>query len=232
MDWWVEVSLSRALPLWSRHRRPWPLSGSHWYSSNPIAISRFLNVIHHHADFLYQIRFLLSSSTSGFCFSFPVIMASNFPAIYILFVSIFAAFSISRSSTIGVGYISPLLEIQGRERSPAQVQVAAARGVLRRLLPSHLSSFDFQIVSKVFRFFLQLSVFVIWLSEEVLKRFWFVLYCSVCLKFSLILVFYVHLSRGLSILFILLRKNVMENLALWSGTIGRSGDQGILKFCM
>ncbi|XP_022135500.1 alpha-N-acetylglucosaminidase-like [Momordica charantia] len=75
-------------------------------------------------------------------------MASPFPAIFLIFVSLFAAFSTSRFSTIGVGYISRLLEIQDRERAPAHVQVAAARGVLRRLLPSHLSSFDFQIVSK------------------------------------------------------------------------------------
>ncbi|XP_038880130.1 alpha-N-acetylglucosaminidase-like [Benincasa hispida] len=75
-------------------------------------------------------------------------MASPFSSIFLIFVSIFAAFSTSRSSTIGVGYISRLLEIQDRERAPAYVQVAAARGVLHRLLPSHLSSFDFQIVSK------------------------------------------------------------------------------------
>lgn len=34
------------------------------------------------------------------------------------------------------------------ERSPASVQEAAARGVLQRLLPSHSSSFHFEIVSK------------------------------------------------------------------------------------
>ncbi|KAG6686673.1 hypothetical protein I3842_11G031900, partial [Carya illinoinensis] len=57
-------------------------------------------------------------------------------------------FSLVHSSTIGVGYISRLLELQDRERAPPLLQVAAARAVLRRLLPSHFSSFDFQIVSK------------------------------------------------------------------------------------
>lgn len=76
-------------------------------------------------------------------------MASPFSSTFLIFLSIFAAFSTSQSSTIGVGYISRLLEIQDRERAPAHVQVAAAREVLRRLLPFHLSSFDFQIVSKV-----------------------------------------------------------------------------------
>ncbi|KAA0057895.1 alpha-N-acetylglucosaminidase-like [Cucumis melo var. makuwa] len=75
-------------------------------------------------------------------------MASFFSSTFLIFVTIFAAFSTSRSSTTGVEYISRLLEVQDRERAPAYVQVAAARGVLRRLLPSHLSSFDFQIVSK------------------------------------------------------------------------------------
>ncbi|XP_004301281.1 PREDICTED: alpha-N-acetylglucosaminidase-like [Fragaria vesca subsp. vesca] len=56
--------------------------------------------------------------------------------------------SSSSPSTIGVGYISNVLELQDRERAPPYVQVAAARGVLHRLLPSHSSSFDFQIVSK------------------------------------------------------------------------------------
>ncbi|KAJ4850060.1 hypothetical protein Tsubulata_034420 [Turnera subulata] len=54
----------------------------------------------------------------------------------------------ARSSTIGVEYISRLLEIQERERAPPSVQVAAARGVLRRLLPSHSSAFELRIVSK------------------------------------------------------------------------------------
>ncbi|KAG7021479.1 Alpha-N-acetylglucosaminidase, partial [Cucurbita argyrosperma subsp. argyrosperma] len=75
-------------------------------------------------------------------------MAPPFAAVFLIFLSIFITFSTSFSSTIGVGYISRLLDIQDRERAPSSVQVAAARGVLRRLLPSHLSSFDFQILSK------------------------------------------------------------------------------------
>ncbi|PKI34909.1 hypothetical protein CRG98_044689 [Punica granatum] len=68
-----------------------------------------------------------------------------FPAIPLLLALLFAT---SHSSTVGVGYISRLLETQGRERAPAAVQVAAAKGVLRRLLPSHHSSFEFEIISK------------------------------------------------------------------------------------
>ncbi|CAL1367819.1 unnamed protein product [Linum trigynum] len=68
------------------------------------------------------------------------------PAISVLLLS--CIFSSSESATVGVGSISRLLETQDRERAPPSVQVAAARGVLRRLLPSHSSSFDFRIVSK------------------------------------------------------------------------------------
>ncbi|KAK9925851.1 hypothetical protein M0R45_023115 [Rubus argutus] len=82
-------------------------------------------------------------------------MASAFPAIstttlLLLFFFFFFTSCVlsSSSSTIGVGYISRLLELQDRERAPPYVQLSAARGVLRRLLPSHSSSFDFQIVSK------------------------------------------------------------------------------------
>ncbi|KAH0975576.1 hypothetical protein GBA52_017475 [Prunus armeniaca] len=81
-------------------------------------------------------------------------MASKFPSfsptVTIIFFSLCCALLLNsaHSSAIGIGYISRLLEIQDRERAPPYVQVAAARGVLRRLLPSHSSSFDFQIVSK------------------------------------------------------------------------------------
>ncbi|KAL3512948.1 hypothetical protein ACH5RR_025665 [Cinchona calisaya] len=54
----------------------------------------------------------------------------------------------TESSTIGVSYVSRLLEIQDRERAPPSVQLAAAYGVLNRLIPSHSSSFDFKIISK------------------------------------------------------------------------------------
>ncbi|GMY24880.1 alpha-N-acetylglucosaminidase-like isoform X1 [Fagus crenata] len=76
-------------------------------------------------------------------------MDSQLPAIVFLTL-VLCTFSFAHSSTIGVGYISRILEIQDRERAPPSVQVAAARAVLHRLLPSHSSSFDFQIVSNVF----------------------------------------------------------------------------------
>ncbi|KAL6281186.1 hypothetical protein ACE6H2_018067 [Prunus campanulata] len=81
-------------------------------------------------------------------------MASKLPAfsptVTIIFFSLCCALllNLAHSSAIGIGYISRLLEIQDREKAPPYVQVAAAHGVLRRLLPSHSSSFDFQIVSK------------------------------------------------------------------------------------
>ncbi|KAF2311400.1 hypothetical protein GH714_022302 [Hevea brasiliensis] len=74
-------------------------------------------------------------------------MASLFPAISLVFF-VFSILSTAHSSTIGVDYISRLLEIQERERASPSVQVAAARGVLRRLLPSYSSVFEFRIVSK------------------------------------------------------------------------------------
>ncbi|KAF2282888.1 hypothetical protein GH714_043308 [Hevea brasiliensis] len=59
-------------------------------------------------------------------------MASLFPAISLVFF-VFSILSTAHSSTIGVDYISRLLEIQERERASPSVQVAAARGVLRRI---------------------------------------------------------------------------------------------------
>ncbi|KAI3870694.1 hypothetical protein MKW92_003699 [Papaver armeniacum] len=56
--------------------------------------------------------------------------------------------STSLSSTVGVDHISQILKIQDKERASPLVQVAAAQGVLRRLLPSHSSSFEFNIISK------------------------------------------------------------------------------------
>lgn len=58
--------------------------------------------------------------------------------------------AVAQSSTIGVQYISRLLDIQDRERAPPSVQLAAAYAVLQRLLPSHYSAFQFRIISKVF----------------------------------------------------------------------------------
>ncbi|MBA0633965.1 hypothetical protein Godav_029879 [Gossypium davidsonii] len=72
-------------------------------------------------------------------------MDSSLAAISLL---LFSLFSMVYASTIGVQYISKLLQIQERERAPPSFQVAAARGVLHRLLPSHSSSFEFRIISK------------------------------------------------------------------------------------
>lgn len=58
-------------------------------------------------------------------------------------------FSVANSSTLGVNYVSPLLDIQERERAPSSVQLTAAYGVLNRLIPSHFSSFEFHIIHKV-----------------------------------------------------------------------------------
>ncbi|XP_028781748.1 alpha-N-acetylglucosaminidase-like isoform X2 [Neltuma alba] len=75
-------------------------------------------------------------------------MEGYFPPIFLLVLTFCSFASSALSSTIGVDSISRLLEIQDRERAPPSVQEVAARGVLHRLLPSHSSSFDFQIVSK------------------------------------------------------------------------------------
>ncbi|KAJ7945919.1 putative Alpha-n-acetylglucosaminidase [Quillaja saponaria] len=71
-----------------------------------------------------------------------------FRAISLIWVFMLCNFTLAISSTIGVSYISRILEIQDRERAPPSLQEAAARGVLHRLLPSHTSSFEFRIVSK------------------------------------------------------------------------------------
>ncbi|XP_056175296.1 alpha-N-acetylglucosaminidase-like isoform X1 [Syzygium oleosum] len=72
-----------------------------------------------------------------------------FPAVSLALLLVLGiAAAPARCSTAGVGYMSRLLEIQDRERAPAAVQLAAARGVLRRLLPALYSSFEFRIISK------------------------------------------------------------------------------------
>ncbi|XP_057459524.1 alpha-N-acetylglucosaminidase-like [Actinidia eriantha] len=78
-------------------------------------------------------------------------MASSFTSnsSFVFFVIIsLCTFSVTQSSTIGVKYISRLLEIQDRERALPSVQIAAAHGALDRLIPSHSSSFEFRIISK------------------------------------------------------------------------------------
>ncbi|XP_060204807.1 alpha-N-acetylglucosaminidase-like [Lycium barbarum] len=66
--------------------------------------------------------------------------------IFVFFCAFF--FYVANSSTLGVNYISPLVEIQDRERAPSSVQLTAAYGVLNRLIPSHFSSFEFHIIPK------------------------------------------------------------------------------------
>ncbi|KZV39674.1 alpha-N-acetylglucosaminidase-like [Dorcoceras hygrometricum] len=52
------------------------------------------------------------------------------------------------SSTLGVKYMSGLLEIQDRERAPPSVQLSAVYAAVNRIIPSHSSSFAFVIISK------------------------------------------------------------------------------------
>lgn len=52
------------------------------------------------------------------------------------------------------GVIEPLLQGLDSKRAPPSVQEAAAFGLLKRLLPTHLSCFELKIVSKVFALFL------------------------------------------------------------------------------
>ncbi|KAJ0965488.1 hypothetical protein J5N97_026626 [Dioscorea zingiberensis] len=67
----------------------------------------------------------------------------------LLFLLFFSAPRLAHPSPLTHhSHLSHLLETHERERPPASVQEAAARGVLSRLLPSHSSSFDFQIIDK------------------------------------------------------------------------------------
>lgn len=104
--------------------------------------------------------FIFSIKTNPNSIYSPMASSLSFPAISIpskllLMLLVIFFFPIVRPSSIGVHYISKLLQLQDRERAPPHVQVAAARRALLRLLPSHSSSFDFQITSKVciFHFF-------------------------------------------------------------------------------
>nr|XP_043616977.1 alpha-N-acetylglucosaminidase-like [Erigeron canadensis] len=65
-----------------------------------------------------------------------------------LVVTVILLFPVSQSSTVGVEYVSSLIKVQDREKAPASVQLSAARAVLHRFIPSHSSSFDFQIITK------------------------------------------------------------------------------------
>ena len=107
----------------------------------------------------------IKTSIAFFSLSLSPTMDSQLPAIVFLTL-VLCTFSFAHSSTIGVGYISRILEIQDRERAPPSVQVAAARAVLHRLLPSHSSSFDFQIVSNAFGFPSVSFLFLLCLAAE------------------------------------------------------------------
>ena len=84
-----------------------------------------------------------------FPLSEPISMKLPFPAIFLIFIF----FLPSSTTGAGIDTIFRLIRIQDRERAPPSVQEAAARGVLLRLLPSHSSSFEFRILSKVSLFF-------------------------------------------------------------------------------
>ncbi|XP_023730204.1 alpha-N-acetylglucosaminidase isoform X1 [Lactuca sativa] len=76
-------------------------------------------------------------------------MASAMTAyIAVVLTTIILRFTVTHSSTLGVEYVSRLLQVQDRERAPSSVQISAARAVLDRLIPSHSPSFDFQIITK------------------------------------------------------------------------------------
>ncbi|XP_019154371.1 PREDICTED: alpha-N-acetylglucosaminidase-like [Ipomoea nil] len=66
---------------------------------------------------------------------------------FFIFLSAFL-FAGADSSTLGVRYVSRLLEIHDRERAPASLQLSVAYAVLNRLIHSHSSSFDFLIIPK------------------------------------------------------------------------------------
>ncbi|XP_076960516.1 alpha-N-acetylglucosaminidase-like [Bidens hawaiensis] len=78
-------------------------------------------------------------------------MASVMTTVYVsvVFTTVIVLCStVTHSLTVGVEYLSRLIEVQDRERAPASVQVSAARAVLDRFIPSHSSSFEFKIITK------------------------------------------------------------------------------------
>lgn len=94
----------------------------------------------------------MASPSSDFNFNSMIGLCLSF-----YFFFFFTGVPVADCSTIGVEYISRLLEIQDRERAPPSVQIAAAYGTLNRLIPSQSSSFQFNIIPKV-RINLSLSV--------------------------------------------------------------------------
>ncbi|WOL12149.1 hypothetical protein Cni_G20914 [Canna indica] len=73
---------------------------------------------------------------------------ASFPSLPSLFLSLFLFSCTAGASPLEFSHLARVLDIQERERSPPAVQVAAARGLLHRVLPSHVSSFEFNIVPK------------------------------------------------------------------------------------
>lgn len=67
----------------------------------------------------------------------------------IVLTTVIFLFPVTHSSTVGVEYVSRLLQVQEQERAPDSIQLSAAKAVLDRFIPSHSSSFEFQIITKV-----------------------------------------------------------------------------------
>eukprot|EP00249_Psilotum_nudum_P000050 c1018_g1_i1 orf=221-628(+) len=70
---------------------------------------------------------------------------------FFLFLLLLSCFVISHSSSASPALVAKLhsfVETLHQELAPSTVQESAAKGVLRRLIPSHVSSFDLRIVSK------------------------------------------------------------------------------------
>ncbi|KAL0364609.1 UNVERIFIED_CONTAM: Alpha-N-acetylglucosaminidase [Sesamum angustifolium] len=104
----------------------------------------------------------MAAFASSLCFS-PIRMMMGFWVLLFLFGINWVP--LADSSTLGVEYVSRLLEIQDRERAPPSVQVSAAYAALNRLIPSHSSSFQFSIISKAYNFS-SLSLLVIDVYES------------------------------------------------------------------
>ncbi|KAL0291847.1 UNVERIFIED_CONTAM: Alpha-N-acetylglucosaminidase [Sesamum calycinum] len=91
----------------------------------------------------------MAAFASSLCFS-SIRMVMGFWVLLFLFGINWVP--LADSSTLGVEYVSPLLEIQDRERAPPSIQVSTAYAALNRLIPSHSSSFQFSIISKAYKF--------------------------------------------------------------------------------
>lgn len=60
-----------------------------------------------------------------------------------------AILSVFLCTTLGSDAVESVLRRLDSKRAQSVVQESAAKGVLQRLLPAHLHSFEFKIVSKV-----------------------------------------------------------------------------------